>query len=412
MDPVRCAIIGVGGFGKVHIGAVEDLEREGTLKLVSVAEAFPSKWADTIGELKERGIRIYIDYREMLEKERDVELVTISTPMHLHPPMVMDTLEAGYHVLTEKPPALVIQDLEDMIEVRKRSGKLCGVDFQLLTVRAFREMLERVSRGDIGELKYVVAVGTWKRLDSYYERTYWAGKLMVDGIPVLDGPINNAISHILNNCLFLAESANGAPLKPSSVRAELYRGHPIEGEDTSCLEAELENGVKIYFYVTLCSPIQEAPSIEAVGSGGRMIWRDKSLRIGLDGATTEELSFPEPEFDGHHIKIFRNFAMVLRGKEKKLFCPLEKTMNFLTVSNGAYGSAGKIVPIPPKYVKRYEEGESIATEVVDIVEIIDRASKSQKLFSEIDVPWAVSSKMVGLGNKKKLTIDGGKFSFS
>jgi len=235
--------------------------------------------------------------------------------------------------------------------------------------------------------------------------------LTVDGVPVLDGPINNPLSHIINNVLFLAEWAYGGRLRPSSVRAELYHGHPIEGEDTSCLEAELENGVKLYFYVTLCSPLQEMPWIEAIGSRGRMIWRGESLLIGRDGGEMEELSFPEPGADGHHIKIFRNFAMVLRGREGELFCPLERTMNFLTVSNGAYGSAGRIVPIPPQYVRRYEEDGSVATEVADIDDIIARASSSRKLFSEIGVPWAVRSEPIRLEGRGKLIVDGGRFSF-
>ena len=88
------------------------------------------------------------------------------------------------------------------------------------------------------------------------------------------------------------------------------------------------------------------------------------------------------------MKMFRNFADVLEGKADRLLCPLADTEHFVRVSNGAYQSAGKIVPIGAEYVRRYPAEHSMATEVKDIGAIIEEAARKRKLFSEIGVPWA------------------------
>ena len=427
---VHTAIIGIGGFGGTHVQALETLEAEGRVRLIAVAEKDWERNGESIERLKAKGVRMYTDYHEMLRahavhgaRERSVDLVTIATPLHLHPPMTIEALRAGYHVLTEKPPAVTIQDLRAMRRAEEESGMWCGVDFQLLSGKAFRKLQELVLEGALGDLLEIVGVGKWKRLDRYYERASWPGKVRLGDDFVLDGPINNPLSHILNNVLHLARSDSsrvtfsGEMDPPVRVRGELYRGHPIEGEDTSCLAAELEHGCRVYFYATLCHTENEPPWIEAVGTKGKALWtRDRALRIEYRDGRSEAISFEDRD-RGHHVNMFRNFVDVLEGnpaegqgsrgaggspqlpsssapplplegKADRLLCPLADTEHFVLVSNGAYESAGNIVPIGAEHLRRYPEDDSMATEVVDIGAIIEEAARKRKLFSEIGVPWA------------------------
>ena len=392
---INTAIIGIGGFGRTHVQALETLEAEGRVRLIAVAEKDWERNRETIERLKAKRVRVYGDHHEMLRthavrsaRERSVDLVTIATPLHLHPPMTIAGLRAGYHVLTEKPPAVTIQDLRAMRRAEEESGLRCGVDFQLLSGEAFRKLQTLIVEGALGELLEVVGVGKWRRLDSYYERASWAGKVRLRGDFVLDGPINNPLSHILNNALHLARCDSGEMSPPVRVRGELYRGHPIEGEDTSCLAAELEHGVRIYFYATLCHTEDEPPWIEVVGTKAKALWtRDTALRIEYRDGRSEAISFEDKD-RGHHVKMFRNFVDVLEGKADRLLCPLADTEHFVRVSNGAYQSAGNIVPIGARYIRRYPEDDSTATEVMDIGAIVDEAARKRQLFSEIGVPWA------------------------
>ena len=85
--------------------------------------------------------------------------------------------------------------------------------------------------------------------------------------------------------------------------------------------------------------------------------------------------------------MFLNFVRSLRGEEA-LFCPLCETEPFVLTSAGAYESARQIVQIPSNYVRRYPEEGSVATEVADIVRIVDDAAAARATYSEIGVSWA------------------------
>ncbi|MEM2970618.1 MAG: Gfo/Idh/MocA family oxidoreductase, partial [Candidatus Bathyarchaeia archaeon] len=149
--------------------------------------------------------------------------------------MTIETLENGYNLIVEKPPAATIQDLDEMLEAERKSGKFCAVGFQFLYMKTVRKLKEYICDGKLGEIEKVLVKGKWKRQDSYYERTPWAGKFIYNGQYVLDGTINNPLAHFLMNSLYFASRKRGEADNPKLVRAELYRGHQIEGEDTSCL---------------------------------------------------------------------------------------------------------------------------------------------------------------------------------
>ena len=78
------------------------------------------------------------------------------------------------------------------------------------------------------------------------------------------------------------------------MQAELYKAHPLESEDTSCLTAETENGVRIYFYATLCAETSHDPVMWVIGSQGSATWRFPSnlfyeVQEGSTGKRTREV---------------------------------------------------------------------------------------------------------------------------
>ena len=78
----------------------------------------------------------------------------------------------------EKPPAVTIQDIDEIIGVANKRGQLCEVNFQTITGKAFRILVEKLRKGQLGDIEKVVGVGMWKRTQAYYQRTPWAGKLV------------------------------------------------------------------------------------------------------------------------------------------------------------------------------------------------------------------------------------------
>jgi len=105
--------------------------------------------------------RSYGDWREMLEGERNredrVELVTIATPNDTHYEISKAFLEAGFHVLCEKPLTMNVEQAEDLVKVARASGKICAVNYGYSGYSLVRHMRAMVARGDIGKVRMVFA---------------------------------------------------------------------------------------------------------------------------------------------------------------------------------------------------------------------------------------------------------------
>ena len=165
-----------------------------------------------------------------------------------------------------------------------------------------------------------------------------------------------------------------------TVRAELYRGHTyIQSDDTSVLEIETVNGVKIYFYVTHCSDINYGSIMEIIGTKATATWNMKQeTKITYADGRVEE-------FDGGDsdpwLEVMRVPAKVHKGELKELMCTLDNTRSFQVAVNGMWLSAKKVREIPTQYVKEFlDEKGDLRTEVADIVKYLDQAFAERNTF--------------------------------
>ncbi|MFW6044225.1 MAG: Gfo/Idh/MocA family protein [Planctomycetota bacterium] len=383
MSSLNYGIFGVNGFAGVHLSAARTLEEEGILSVQAAAEPYQDRCPDTLADLEAGGTVIYEDYRNLLDGENGVDFVSIPTPIPLHVPMTVESLDHGVNVLLEKPPAVLVQDIDRMQNAVDESGLLCQVGFQHMYDGAARELKSRLASGAIGSVEDVVVQGYWRRPDSYYERAAWAGKVRLGDHWVLDGPLNNPLCHYIQNALYIMCPEHAATVRPVSVTAELYHAHPIEGEDTVSARAQLENGATLHTYLTLCAPDNHAPSITFYGSDGRAEWRPGHFSI-----HAPDLELCEDEQSGQSIMPMRNLASVLSG-DGDLHSPLSATRNVILHNNGCFAAAGTIRDIPADVVNRYEtEDGDVATEVDGLMEALGTAAEKRKLLGEIEVPWA------------------------
>ncbi|EDQ33554.1 putative dehydrogenase [Hoeflea phototrophica DFL-43] len=105
--------------------------------------------------------RAYGDWREMLdgEKARDdrVDLVTVATPNATHYEITKAYLEAGFHVLCEKPMTMTVEQGEDIVRIAQAAGKICAVNYGYTGYSLVRHMKAMVARGDLGQIRLVKA---------------------------------------------------------------------------------------------------------------------------------------------------------------------------------------------------------------------------------------------------------------
>ena len=99
--------------------------------------------------------RVYTDYKELLKE--DVEAVYVLTPNSVHAPVSIAALEAGKHVMCEKPMAKTYAEAKAMVEAAKKSGKLLTIGYQNRYRSDSLYLKEACENGDLGEIYYAKA---------------------------------------------------------------------------------------------------------------------------------------------------------------------------------------------------------------------------------------------------------------
>ncbi|WP_114284936.1 Gfo/Idh/MocA family protein [Candidatus Halocynthiibacter alkanivorans] len=105
--------------------------------------------------------RAYGDWREMLAgevaREDRIDLVTVATPNSTHFEITKAFLEAGFHVLCEKPMTMTVEEGEEIVKIARASGKICAVNYGYSGYSLVRHMKAMVARGDLGKIRLVKA---------------------------------------------------------------------------------------------------------------------------------------------------------------------------------------------------------------------------------------------------------------
>lgn len=397
MEKVAFAVVGIRNFADYHINCIKELEKEGLIKLTAVVAEDQIKNIDRVRELRKEGIAVFNSYKELLKEAKNcVDIITLPVSIPSHSRMAIQGMKAGYDILLEKPPAPTVQEIDKMIEVKEETNKFCSVGFQFIHSVTIRKIKRLILKGKIGKVKNIACKGKWPRFKSYYERNNWAGKSVSLGRLVLDGPMHNAFAHYLNNMVYLAGPDMNSSAKLKRVRAELYKGHSyIESDDNSCLEAETVNGVKINFYATHIPENILQPHMEIIGEKGKIIW-DKNERTRVELDNGKKIEFNNEGLDPNK-EVFRIAAKKKIGEIDKLYSTLENTRNFVVAINGAYDSAKKIKTISENNIREFtNDNDEYQTILNGIDKLIDKAFSKRKLYSDLNVDWAVKTEWINV----------------
>jgi UDP-N-acetyl-2-amino-2-deoxyglucuronate dehydrogenase len=226
---VRFGIVGTGVGANFCAQGISEISNARIANLVAVtsrrgerAREFASKW-----RLK----HWYTDYNEMLEKSA-IEAVILSTPHHLHYPMVLESIKSGKNVLVDKPMAVRLKEADEMIEEARRRGVKLGVNFQSRFDPTFRKVKEAVEEQRFGRLILGEAVVKWLRTQEYYDNSPWRGRWNTEGGGAL---INQAI-HTIDLLVWIMGPPRYLWGQIDTV------SHKIEVEDLAVAAMRFENG--------------------------------------------------------------------------------------------------------------------------------------------------------------------------
>ncbi len=160
MAKVRCAIIGCGGIanGK-HMPAIKAV---GRADMVAFCDLIEEKAINAAKQYGAEGAKVYTDYHELL-KDASIDVCYVLTPNRSHADITCDCLNAGKHVLCEKPMAKTSEDAKRMVETAKKTGKLLTIGYQHRHKPESQYIKALIERGDLGEIYYAKALAIRRR---------------------------------------------------------------------------------------------------------------------------------------------------------------------------------------------------------------------------------------------------------
>jgi predicted dehydrogenase len=390
----KVCLIGTGGYGRVHLEHVLGFHRLGEIRFAAAVCLPPDIDEDLSRQLRELGCEIFFDFESLLAAlpRLQLSLAIVPTPIHLHARMTTALLAAGVNVLIEKPLCATLADAEKICALTAATNLTVAVGFQYLHAPEVRALKRRLLAGEIGRVKRIVVHGAWPRSHAYYSRNSWAGRLRIGQEPVLDSPVNNAMSHFFMLMLFLAGAEEDTAAKPLRMSAELYRAQRIESFDTATVSLETAGGCRLDFYGTHSSREISRPTLLIEGTEGRAEWAQDDHAT-LHGARANWHVFSAPESDTRE-RMFRDVLARLRGEPTFICTPQLAMLHVQCVA--ALHEHFPIISIPETFLATQQREENVFTFVPRLDEALaSAASRASNLF-DAGAMWAIPTKSVNL----------------
>ncbi len=343
---VRIGIVGVGGMGSSHAHSLKKGEVPGA-ELSAVCDINPKRLEAF------PGIPGYLSADELLAKA-SLDAVMVATPHYDHVTVGIKALNAGLHVLVEKPVAVHKKDAQRLIGTPRDKNQIFAAMFNQRTDPRYQWLKKQLSEGAFGRVTRVNWIITnWYRTQFYYDQGDWRATWAGEGGGVL-----------LNQCPHQLDLWQWLFGMPASVRAFCQRGrfHDIEVEDDVTAYMEYADGMHGMFITTT----GEAPGtnrLEIAADGGRIIVDDLTIRIDRNTTLSSEFTrtckapFAVPETicetvtfkhgGAQHIGILKNFVAAIRGEEE-LIAPAPEGIHSVELSNAMIlsGQTRETVNIP------------------------------------------------------------------
>jgi predicted dehydrogenase len=272
---IRVAIIGTGGISPSHINAY--LAFPDRCRIVALCDIYPEK---AVSKAKEFGLdaEIFDSHKKLLESA-ELDLVSVCTPPFCHAEITIDCLNAGKHVIVEKPMAASLEECDKMIEAQKQSNKVLAVIAQNRFKDSVWNLKKILDSGKIRRVLHAQIDSHWWRGHSYYD-LWWRGLWEKEGGGCT---LNHAVHHIDMLGWMLG--------KPQKVQALLSNAahDNAEVEDISIAALQYEKG----------AVAQITSSVIHHGEEQQVIFQGEKARISapwkVRASVSKSNGFPERE---------------------------------------------------------------------------------------------------------------------
>ncbi len=242
--------IGIVGYGYWGPNLVRNLHMTEGARVVAVCDQSPGRRAQV--EAHYPAVKTYADAREMIA-DTSVDAVAIATPVSTHFELALAAIEAGKHVLVEKPMTSSVEHCERLIEAADKKKVTLMVDHTFVYTAVVRRIRELVEQGSLGQLFYYDSVRVNLGLFQHDVNVLW--DLAVHDLSIMD--------YVL-----------GRP--PKMIAATGVASVPGQPESLAYLTCFFDDNLIAHFHVNWLAPVKIRRTL--IGGSHKMIeWDDMQL---------------------------------------------------------------------------------------------------------------------------------------
>ncbi|MDQ6419065.1 Gfo/Idh/MocA family oxidoreductase [Paenibacillus sp. LHD-117] len=318
---IRIGIIGAGNIGGVHAKEFSALSEQ--CEITAITDAYLPLAKEKAATY---GIANVVETPEALIDREDVDAVIIGVPNQHHAPLAIRAIEAGKHVLLEKPMGINSDAARRIYDASRKSDSIVMIGHQMRFESVPMQIKEQVERGELGRI-YTAKTGWFRRKGIPGWGTWFTRMDQSGGGPLIDIGV-----HMLDLALYLM----GNP-KPVSVYGATYAefgpkrkgigtwGKPnwdgvYDVEDLATALIKMEDGSTLSLEVSWAVHMDtdNAPFVHLMGSEGGASYKGASGKLlteKFDRAIETSLSKPESD-EGERNRLSRHFLACIReGKQ-------------------------------------------------------------------------------------------------
>ncbi len=279
-DRIKVGLIGAGAVALLrHLPAYQSCQEAGKAELVAVAdpvEANARRAAERFGVP-----RVFADYRDLLALPLDA--VSVCTPNASHEPIALAALDAGKHVLCEKPLALDYAGARRMHERAERGGLKTAVNFRYRWVPAAGFVRDLIRGGELGEIYHVYANYFNGTLHDPATPLRWRQTRAESG----SGALGDLASHLVDLCRFWIGEFAGVEgrLRTFTPRRPLTTGGigEVDVDDAASFRARFAGGAEGVINASQCAiGRNNHQRVEIYGTKGAVIYEIEKWDQGGD----------------------------------------------------------------------------------------------------------------------------------
>ncbi|MEK0315671.1 Gfo/Idh/MocA family protein [Cohnella sp. 56] len=316
---LRIGIIGAGAIGQIHVATFKQVD---DAVVAGIADAHLPLAQKAAAQL---GIERVFDSAEQMIASDEIDAVVVGVPNKWHADLAIQALEAGKHVLLEKPMGINAEAAARIQEAHRKSGKTLMIAHQLRWVWPVRQIKKLIEEGKLGTIYYVKA--NWLRRKNIPGWGSWFTRMEDSG----GGPLIDVGIHLLDLALYLM----GNPT-PASVSGSTYANfgprklgignwgtHNWDGffdvEDLATAFVKMDNGATLLFDVSWASHNgnEDGMLLQLMGTeGGATIKLDSgTLHAELFDRKVDIEMTPDEKIDERLLLSKHFVACVREGKE-------------------------------------------------------------------------------------------------